>query len=77
MENVLKIIEGIGNQWPLFLEIFIFIIFILKWKTIWAFIASITQIRVKHGRNEFEINKKGNKDERNRHYFNRQGSKAR
>lgn len=57
MENTLKIIETIGRQWPFLLVIFVIIIFIIKWNTIWAFIGGITNIKVKRGETELEIAK--------------------
>jgi len=57
MENTLKIIETVGKQWPFFLILFVIIVFILKWKTIWDFVASISQIKIKRGDTEVELNK--------------------
>ena len=62
MENALKIIEAITKQWPFLLILFVITIFILKWNTIWKFIESISQIKVKKGDTEVEFNKE-NKSE--------------
>jgi len=57
-ENTLEIIEAIGKQWKFLITVFIIIIFIVKWKTIWSFVENFTQIRVKRGENEIELHRK-------------------
>jgi len=54
-EENLKLIKTIGEQWKLLLVIFFIIVFILKWKTIWSLVSNLTQIRVKRGDNEIEL----------------------
>jgi hypothetical protein len=61
--NTFEIIKTIGSQWKFLLVIFFITIFIIKWKTIWSFASNFTQVRVKRGETEFELHRKGNKEE--------------
>lgn len=54
-EEDLKLIKTIGEQWKLLLVIFFIIVFTIKWKTIWSLVSNFTQIRVKRGDNEIEL----------------------
>jgi predicted Zn-dependent protease len=74
MENAIKIIGTIGKQWPFLLVLFFIIIFILKWKTIWEFIASITQIRIKRGNTEVELHKEEKKEEKKEEEIKKESS---
>lgn len=57
MENILKIIEVIGKQWPFLIVLFVITVFIIKWNSIWALVESITHIKIKRGQTEIEFEK--------------------
>lgn len=52
-----EIIESIGKQWPFLITVFLIIVFILKWKTIWTFVSSISALKIKRGDTEIELSK--------------------
>jgi hypothetical protein len=62
-QNTIEIIKTIGSQWKFLLVVFLIVVFIIKWKTIWSFIGNFTQIRVKRGQTEFEMHRKENKED--------------
>ena len=57
MENnsTLEIIVTIMKQWPFLLVVFIIIVTIAKWKTIWAAIANLSGVKIKRGETEIEF----------------------
>lgn len=57
-----EIIESIGKQWPFLITLFLIIVFILKWKTIWNFISCVS-VKIKRGDTEIELNKDNLKDD--------------
>ena len=61
-KNVFEIIETIGKQWPFVLVIFIIIVTIVKWKTIWGAIANLSGVRIKKGETEIEFTNKPKAD---------------
>lgn len=60
--ETIEIINAIGKQWKFLLTIFIITITIIKWKTIWIFLGTLSEIRLKRGTNELEL-KRENKEE--------------
>lgn len=44
-KSAYDLIEIIGKLWPLVLIVFVIIVFILKWNTIWNFIGSLSGIK--------------------------------
>lgn len=57
MDNAIKLIEAIGKQWPFLLVVFLIIVVIIKWHSIWNFIASLNQITLKKGDTALELNR--------------------
>lgn len=74
-ENVIEIIEAIGKQWKFLITIFIIIIFIIKWKTIWSFLENFTQIRVKRGDKEIELHRKESEKDKSEDEINQEKDK--
>lgn len=68
IENTIKIIEAVGNQWEFLLIVFIIIVVLIKWKTIWELVSTLTQIRIKKGNTEIELHKdsKDSKDSKDK-----------
>ena len=58
MENILKIIEAIGQQWPFLIVLFFIIIIIIKWNVIGDYISNVSDIKLKKGENEVSISRK-------------------
>jgi hypothetical protein len=56
-KSAYDLIEIIGKLWPLVLTVFVIIVFIMKWKTIWNFIGSLTGIKIKKGETQIELSK--------------------
>ena len=56
-KSAYDLIEIIGKLWPLVLIVFVIIVFILKWKTIWNFIGSLSGIKFKKGETQIELSK--------------------
>ena len=54
-EKFLKLIDTVGNQWPLLIVIAVLLIIIIKWKTIWNGFGQINKLRLKKGDSEFEL----------------------
>jgi len=52
MNDTLKIIETIGQQWPFLIVIFVIVVIIIKWKVIGEYISNISNIKLKKGENE-------------------------
>jgi len=58
-----EVIESIGKQWPFLLTVFLIIIFVLKWKTIWTLVSTISALKIKRGDTEIELNKDNSETE--------------
>lgn len=53
--NTVEIINAIGSQWTFLIVLFVIIIFIIKWKTIWNSFGRVKRIKVTKGDAEFEL----------------------
>ena len=62
-EQTIKIINAIGAQWPFLITVFVIVVIIFKWKSIWNGIGKFNRIKVKKGDTEVELNSKENKTE--------------
>jgi len=58
MEETLKIIEAIGQQWPFLIVLFVITIIIIKWNVIGTYISNVSDIKLKKGENEVSISRK-------------------
>lgn len=54
-KSIIEIIEIIGKQWPFLLTVFVIVVTILKWKTIWKFVTNMSGIKLKKGETEIEL----------------------
>ncbi len=54
-EKFLKLIDTVGNQWPLLIVIAVLLIIIIKWKTIWKALGNIKKVTVKRGDTVVEL----------------------
>jgi len=54
-DDIVKIIEAIGNIWPFMLTLFLIIIILIKWKTIWKGFGNINKFTIKSSVADVEV----------------------
>lgn len=58
MNDILEVIQAIGQQWPFLIVLFIITVIIIKWNSVGEYITNISNIKLKKGENEVSISRK-------------------